>query len=58
LIDSRNNEKALHGITKESIFQCQPSQLFSHIRLTQTGKNSSGYDILSLSFIEFSGTII
>jgi hypothetical protein len=57
MIDCRNNESSLNGYRKESKFQCQPSQPFSHIRLTQTGKNLSGFDYLILSFIEFSGKI-
>jgi hypothetical protein len=58
LIDSRNNETSLCQNNSESSFQCQPSQPFSFIRLTQTGKNHVNHDYLTLSFIDFSGKII
>jgi hypothetical protein len=56
-IDSKNNVSTLNGNLKESTFQCQSSQPFSHIRLTHTGKNTFNNDQLAFAFIEFSGQI-
>jgi hypothetical protein len=57
-IDSRCNETSLIYNDSEHLFQCEESQLFSHIRIKQTGKNYKNSDHLVLSFIEFSGIIV
>jgi hypothetical protein len=57
LIDYKINETSLNQDDSEFTFQCQPSQPFSYVKLTQVGKNQYGSEQLALSFIEFSGTI-
>jgi hypothetical protein len=53
--------QVLNGNSITKIFHCNDnssdSQFYRYIRLTQTGKDSSGYDYLRLSNIEFFGSM-
>jgi hypothetical protein len=61
ILDERNTQD-LNGNYVTKMFRCNEtssvSQFYRDIRLTQTGKNSSGHDYLLLANIEFFGLII
>jgi hypothetical protein len=58
----RQKTQVLNGKYITKIFHCNDSssssQFYRYIRLTQTGKNSSGYDYLLLSNTEFFGSMM
>jgi hypothetical protein len=60
LIDVRNTQE-LNGNYLTKTFSCSVpsdgSRFYRYIRLTQTGKNSSGHDVLMLGNVEFFGTM-
>jgi hypothetical protein len=61
IIDERNIQE-LNGNYVTKMYHCGDTSSISHyyryIRLTQTGKNSYGYDYLLLANIEFFGSMI
>jgi hypothetical protein len=61
IVDSRKTEE-LNGKYLTKLFECDTKssvvQFYRYIRLTQTGKNSSGRDFLQLGNIEFFGSIV
>jgi hypothetical protein len=60
-VDERNTQE-LNGTYLTKMFCCRPtssvSQSYRYIRLTQTGKNSTGEDYLLLANIEFFGSMV
>ena len=57
-LDSRNTQD-LNGNSITKTYDCQSmrSKSYRYLRLRQTGKNSSGWDYLRLSEIEFFGVL-
>jgi hypothetical protein len=62
IILDHQKTQILNGKYITKIFQCNDSsfssQFYRYIRLSQTGKNSSGFDHLLLSNIEFFGQMM
>jgi hypothetical protein len=61
IVDDQHTQ-SLNGNYVTKLFECgdnsSVSEFYRYLRLTQTGKNSSGYDHLMLSNIEFFGSIV
>jgi hypothetical protein len=61
IVDERNTQE-LNGNYVTKMYHCSAtssvSQYYRYIRLTQTGKNSSGSDYLMLANIEFFGSMV
>lgn len=57
IIDERQSVTQLCSPSSKCLFKCKEVDSFNTIKLTQTGPNSDGNDILYLSNIEFYGTI-
>jgi hypothetical protein len=58
MIDSRKNDTSLNNNHSGSLYECQVSQPFSHIRLKQIEKDDGDWENLRSSFLEFSGRIL
>ncbi|OHS96521.1 hypothetical protein TRFO_09907 [Tritrichomonas foetus] len=57
LIDTKNNVTQLCSPNSKCVFRCKYVDSFNTIRITQTGNNSGGDDVLNVTNIEFYGTI-
>jgi hypothetical protein len=56
-LDCQMNRSELLGLNKSATFSTSVKQFVRMIRLRQTGKESSGYDCLTVSAFEVFGTI-
>jgi hypothetical protein len=59
VLDTQNTQE-LKAKSVTKIFTCQGnsvSNFYRYVRLTQTGRNSSGYDYMKLTNIEFFGSM-
>jgi hypothetical protein len=56
-LDSQTNRSELVGLNKSATFSTSVKQFVRMIRLRQTGKESNGYNHLTVSAFEVFGTI-
>jgi hypothetical protein len=56
-IDRRNDCRDLLGVSRSMTFSTSNTGYFRHIRLRQTGNDSSGYDYLTVSAFELFGIL-
>jgi hypothetical protein len=57
-LDRRASVTQLNRPSSRCCFKCRPhDSTYSYLRITQTGKNSSGMDILNLTRVEFYGEL-
>ena len=57
IIDEHRHNPVLNGTTNLCTWKCYPTGPFRYIKITQTGQNSGGTNLLSFASIEFFGTI-